>query len=126
MHPYRFWHCTSTIPIVFVSGSDPVKLGLVASLNRPGGNVTGVTNFAADLGAKRLEFLRELVPNASVIAFVVNPKSPNVEIELRRHAGGGSRHRTEHRHAAAHGLRAHGLVAAARELLAGCIGLPLD
>jgi putative tryptophan/tyrosine transport system substrate-binding protein len=83
MHPYRFWHCTSTIPIVFVSGSDPVKLGLVASLNRPGGNVTGVTNFAADLGAKRLEFLRELVPNASVIAFVVNPKSPNVEIELR-------------------------------------------
>ncbi len=67
---------TSTIPIVFTTGEDPVKAGLVASLNRPGGNVTGVSLFYVELGAKRLEVLRELVPNAEVIGLLVNPRSP--------------------------------------------------
>jgi putative ABC transport system substrate-binding protein len=66
---------TSTIPIVFASGLDSVELGLVASLNRPGGNATGVHAFSTELGPKRLELLRQVVPNAGTIAFVVNPTS---------------------------------------------------
>src|SRR5215468_10929100 len=72
---------TSTIPIVFVIGGDPVKLGLVASLNRPGGNITGVTILSGALTAKRLELLRELRPQAS-IACLVNPSSPEAETQL--------------------------------------------
>jgi putative ABC transport system substrate-binding protein len=70
---------TSTIPIVFNMGVDPVKLGLVASLARPGGNVTGVSNLSVELGAKRIELLHELVPNAKVIAVLVNPTNLNTE-----------------------------------------------
>jgi putative ABC transport system substrate-binding protein len=67
---------TSSIPIVFVFGADPVALGLVSSLNRPGGNVTGVTFLINALGAKRLELLRELVPSSNLIGFLVNPGNP--------------------------------------------------
>jgi putative ABC transport system substrate-binding protein len=74
---------TTTVPIVFATGSDPVKDGLVASLNRPGGNVTGVVFFSAVLGAKRLELLRQLVPKATTIAMLVNPNSPETEAERR-------------------------------------------
>jgi putative ABC transport system substrate-binding protein len=73
---------TSTIPIVFFNGSDPVKVGLVASLNRPGANVTGVTLSTAALGAKRLELLRELVPASTEIGVLVNPNDPDSVSEL--------------------------------------------
>jgi putative ABC transport system substrate-binding protein len=67
---------TSAIPVVFRIGADPVALGLVASLNRPGGNVTGVTSLTVELGPKRLEVLHELVPTATEMALLVNPTSP--------------------------------------------------
>jgi len=70
---------TTTLPIVFANGSDPVKVGLVASMNRPGGNATGLSFFTSTLGPKRLELLRELVPGAGTIAFLVNPKNPVTE-----------------------------------------------
>jgi putative ABC transport system substrate-binding protein len=67
---------TKTIPIVFETGGDPVRLGLVPSLNRPGGNVTGVTNANVGIAPKRLQLLHELVPTASVMALLVNPANP--------------------------------------------------
>ena len=73
---------TSTIPIVFAFGSDPVKLGLVASLNRPGGNITGVSTIAVEIGPKRLQLLQDLLPKAVVIGFLMNPRSPNTAFDL--------------------------------------------
>ena len=74
---------TTTIPIVFAHGGDPVQDGFVASLNRPGGNVTGVSFLSSVLGAKRLELLHQLVPTATSIAMLVNPDTPNTEAERR-------------------------------------------
>jgi putative ABC transport system substrate-binding protein len=74
---------TATIPIVFVTGGDPVQLGLVAGLNRPGGNATGVYMLTAALEAKRLELLHEVVPGAAVMGVMVDPNSPDTELQLR-------------------------------------------
>jgi len=74
---------THAISIVFANGSDPVKFGLVASLNSPGGNITGVSFFTADLETKRFGLLHELVPAAAAIAFLVNPTNPNAEGQLK-------------------------------------------
>jgi putative tryptophan/tyrosine transport system substrate-binding protein len=74
---------TKTVPIVFATGGDPVRDGVVASLNRPGGNVTGVVFFGGELGTKRLELLRQLVPKAASIAVLVIPNNPSSEAERR-------------------------------------------
>jgi ABC-type uncharacterized transport system substrate-binding protein len=81
---------TSTIPIVFSAAAEPVQLGLVASLSRPGGNVTGMSNFANELWAKNVQLLKELVPTATVIGYLVNPASPNAESYLKGAAAGSS------------------------------------
>jgi putative ABC transport system substrate-binding protein len=72
---------TTTIPIVFAVGGDPVKFGFVTSFNRPGGNLTGVSLFAVTLEAKRVELLCELVPNATVLALLINPNTPVYDSE---------------------------------------------
>ena len=74
---------TTTTPIVFLVGEDPVRLGLVASLARPGGNLTGINNFTGELTVKRLELLREMVPGAARIAVLVNPANIAIETTLR-------------------------------------------
>ena len=74
---------TTTIPIVFGNGGDPVASGLVASLSRPTGNITGVTFYTVQLAGKRLELLRQLVPTAKVIGFLVNPTNPSEEPETK-------------------------------------------
>jgi ABC-type uncharacterized transport system substrate-binding protein len=74
---------TSTIPIIFAVGSDPVEFGFVASLSRPGGNLTGVSLLAAEMAAKRLGLLNELLPNATAFAVLVNPASPTAESETK-------------------------------------------
>ena len=74
---------TTTIPIVFLVGANPVEVGLVASLNRPDGNLTGVTTLTAELGPKQLELLRELVPTATTIGVLLNPTNPGTETRSR-------------------------------------------
>ena len=74
---------TRTIPVVFLTGADPVALGLVASLNRPGGNVTGVTTLGVELEPKRLELLYGLIPTARTVGALVNPTNPNAEVQTR-------------------------------------------
>jgi putative tryptophan/tyrosine transport system substrate-binding protein len=73
---------TVTIPIVFTTGSDPVKLGMVASFNRPGGNVTGISFLSNALTAKRLEVLRDLLPAAGTMSMLVNPNNPSGEQDI--------------------------------------------
>jgi putative ABC transport system substrate-binding protein len=74
---------TSSIPIVFANGGDPVKLGVVERLNRPGGNITGATFFNNALGPKRLQVLRDVAPKATTIAMLVNPGNPNTEFDAK-------------------------------------------
>jgi putative ABC transport system substrate-binding protein len=74
---------TTTIPIVFITSSDPVQRGMVASLNRPGGNVTGATTLNTQVAPKRLELLHEMVPQAALIGALVNPNDPTTELQLR-------------------------------------------
>jgi putative ABC transport system substrate-binding protein len=74
---------TASIPIVFAIGSDPVETGLIASMNRPGGNITGATFLSVELGAKRLELLRDLVPNIASIGLLVNPGNPNAALQTK-------------------------------------------
>jgi hypothetical protein len=81
---------SSTVPVVFTIGGDPVRFGLVKSLNRPGGHVTGILFNQNVLGAKRVELLREVAPNVSRVALLMNPTNPNVDVE-RMDAEAGAR-----------------------------------
>jgi putative tryptophan/tyrosine transport system substrate-binding protein len=76
-------NATATIPVVFETGGDPIKLGLVPSLNRPGGNITGVTQLSSELVAKRLGLLHDLIPAAMMIGFLVNPTDPRTETQTK-------------------------------------------
>jgi putative ABC transport system substrate-binding protein len=80
---------TATIPIVFTIGGDPVEAGLVTSLNRPGGNITGATYMFVEMGAKRLDLARQLVPNATTVAMLVNPNFPLASAEVRNMLAAG-------------------------------------
>jgi len=81
--PFVAKAATATIPIVFLSGSDPVRRGTVVSLNRPGGNMTGVSVVTGVLVGKRMQLLREVVPTAAVFAMLVNPNNPNAETDTK-------------------------------------------
>ena len=84
---------TTTIPIVFATGYDPVTAGLVASLARPGGNLTGVTSLTAEVGPKRVELMHELMPAATSIALLVNPAAGSFRETITRLTGGGTQAR---------------------------------
>jgi len=113
---------TPTIPIVFQMGEDPVKEGIVASLNRPGGNITGFSNFSNVLFSKRLGLLRDIAPRAEAFAFLVNPNNPNAEPDTKevqaaaaaagRPAAGSAERRQRAR--IGDGLRCHGSKAGRR------------
>jgi len=75
---------TSTVPVVFVAGADPVQIGLVNNLNRPDGNLTGMTLWANELDAKRLDLLHDMLPNARAVAFLINPTNPGTSEILQR------------------------------------------
>jgi putative ABC transport system substrate-binding protein len=79
---------TSSIPILFVIGIDPVEIGMVSNLNRPGGNATGVSLYTTEVAAKRLELLKELVPGSNTFALLVNPEAETVEIETKDMSAG--------------------------------------
>jgi putative ABC transport system substrate-binding protein len=81
--PLAAKQATTTIPIVFITGSDPIRWGLVASLNRPGGNITGASIGVSELLPKRIELLRELVPNARAIGLIVNPNNPSAGLDAK-------------------------------------------
>jgi putative ABC transport system substrate-binding protein len=74
---------TTTIPVVFQGGFDPVEIGVVSSMSRPGGNVTGITNLGLELGPKRLEVMHELLPDAKTFALIINPDHPNFQTQTR-------------------------------------------
>jgi putative ABC transport system substrate-binding protein len=95
---------TTTIPIVFATGVDPVKEGLVASLPRPGGNVTGVTTLGVEVGSKQLQVLHELVPAATALAVLVNPANPPIAEPTSKH---DARRRAHTRDRAACAQRQH-------------------
>jgi putative tryptophan/tyrosine transport system substrate-binding protein len=116
---------TSTIPIVFSAASDPVRLGLVPSLSRPGGNITGMGTFNATLLTKRLEILNELVPSAAPMAYLVNPTNQSADLEVREVSAAAkvlgielqllnasTEHELDEAFATAARLRARGLVVA--------------
>jgi putative ABC transport system substrate-binding protein len=86
---------TASIPILFATGGDPVKLGLVASFNRPGGNATGVSLFNVDLVAKQIELLSELIPQVATTSVLINPENPNAETESRQAQAAGRALRVE-------------------------------
>ena len=74
---------TETIPIVFVTGDDPVQLGFVTSLSRPAGNITGVSFYSGTLGAKQVEFLHEIVPKVTAIGLLINPNNPAADEQIK-------------------------------------------
>src|SRR5262249_31628737 len=81
---------TPTIPVIFIIGAGPVEMGLVRSMSSPGGNLTGITQYFGELGGKRLEFLREIMPRAQLVAILINPDNPNSQnhlANLQRAAG---------------------------------------
>jgi putative tryptophan/tyrosine transport system substrate-binding protein len=80
---------TKTIPIVFITGADPVAFGLVASLNRPGGNLTGVASLVDEVGPKRLELLHEFLPSATIVALLINPTNPRAAVQARETQAAG-------------------------------------